>query len=240
MYLFQFSINYDKINLYIQISKSLVFEIFFIFGKLKVIKELMYMNYGYVRVSTHKQKTDRQMSELLEAGIEKKKIFTDKQSGKDFNRENYQKLKKKIKKGDCIFIKSIDRLGRNYTEIINEWNELTKIIHCDIVVLDMSLLDTRERKDNLIGKFISDIVLQILSFVAENERVNIRQRQLEGIKIAKEKGVRFGKPPKELPSNFYDLCEQYKIGNLSISNILSLTNISRATFYRKYKQIINQ
>lgn len=198
------------------------------------------MNYGYVRVSTQKQKTDRQMIELLGAGIEKKKIFTDKQSGKDFNRENYQKLKKKIKKGDCVFIKSIDRLGRNYTEIINEWNELTKIIHCDIVVLDMSLLDTRERKDNLIGKFISDIVLQILSFVAENERVNIRQRQLEGIKIAKEKGVRFGKPPKELPSNFIDLCEQYKTGNISITNILSLTNLSRATFYRKYKEITHQ
>ena len=126
------------------------------------------MNYGYVRVSTQKQKTDRQTIELLEVGLEKRKIYIDKQSGKDFNRENYQKLKKRLKRGDCVFIKSIDRLGRNYTEIINEWNELTKIIHCDIVVLDMSLLDTRERKDNLIGKFIGDIVLQILSFVAEN------------------------------------------------------------------------
>lgn len=199
----------------------------------------MNMNYGYVRVSTQKQKTDRQMIELLDVGIEKKKIFVDKQSGKDFNRENYQKLKKKLKIGDCIFIKSIDRLGRNYTEIINEWNEITKIIQCDIVVLDMSLLDTRERKDNLIGKFISDIVLQILSFVAENERVNIKQRQLEGIKIAKEKGVRFGKPPKELPKNFNHLCEQYKEGNLSIKEILNQSNISRATFYRKFKEQIN-
>lgn len=197
------------------------------------------MNYGYVRVSTQKQKTDRQMVELIETGIDKKKIFVDKQSGKDFNRESYQKLKKKLKKGDCIFIKSIDRLGRNYTEIINEWNEITKIIHCDIVVLDMSLLDTRERKDNLIGKFISDIVLQILSFVAENERVNIKQRQLEGIKIAKEKGVRFGKPPKELPENFDYLCEQYKTGQLTLNNIITLTHISRATFYRKYKEITN-
>lgn len=193
------------------------------------------MNYGYVRVSTQKQKTDRQIIELLGTGLDKKKIFIDKQSGKDFNRENYQRLKKKLKKGDCIFIKSIDRLGRNYTEIINEWNEITKIIHCDIVVLDMSLLDTRERKDNLIGKFISDIVLQILSFVAENERVNIKQRQLEGIKIAKEKGVRFGKPPKELPYNFKELCEQYKTGQITIQEILSNSNISRATFYRKFK-----
>lgn len=193
------------------------------------------MNYGYVRVSTQKQKTDRQMVELIETGIDKKKIFVDKQSGKDFNRESYQKLKKKLKKGDCIFIKSIDRLGRNYTEIINEWNEITKILHCDIVVLDMSLLDTRERKDNLIGKFISDIVLQILSFVAENERVNIKQRQLEGIKIAKEKGVRFGKPPKELPENFDCLCMLYKNGKMSIQEILLLSKISRATFYRKIK-----
>lgn len=195
------------------------------------------MNYGYVRVSTQKQKTDRQMVELLETGLEKRKIYIDKQSGKDFNRENYQKLKKRLKKGDCIFIKSIDRLGRNYTEIINEWNQLTKIMRCDIVVLDMSLLDTRERKDNLIGKFISDIVLQILSFVAENERVNIKQRQMEGIKIAKEKGVRFGKPPKELPDNFDFLLEQYKAGKMSIQEILSLCHLSRATFYRKIKII---
>ena len=193
------------------------------------------MNYGYVRVSTQKQKTDRQLVELIETGLDKKKIFIDKQSGKDFNRENYQKLKKKLKKDDCIFIKSIDRLGRNYTEIINEWNEITKIIHCDIVVLDMSLLDTRERTDNLIGKFISDIVLQILSFVAENERVNIKQRQLEGIKIAKQKGVRFGKPPKELPYNFKELCLQYKAGKLSLQEILTHTHISRATFSRKLK-----
>ncbi len=193
------------------------------------------MYYGYVRVSTQKQKTDRQVIELLEVGINSKKIYIDKQSGKDFNRENYQKLKKKLRKGDCVFVKSIDRLGRNYTEIINEWNEITKIIHSDIVVLDMSLLDTRERTDNLIGKFISDIVLQILSFVAENERTNIKQRQLEGIKIAKEKGVRFGKPPKELPSNFKYLCEQYKLGNLTLQEIITQSNISRATFYRKYK-----
>lgn len=193
------------------------------------------MNYGYVRVSTQHQKTDRQIIELLEAGIESKKIYIDKQSGKDFNRQNYQKLKKKLKKGDCLFVKSIDRLGRNYTEIINEWNEITKIIHCDIVILDMSLLDTRDKNDNLMGKFISDIVLQILSFVAENERVNIRQRQLEGIKIAKEKGVRFGKPPKELPANFNYLCQQYKIGKISLNEIITYSNISKATFYRKYK-----
>ena len=195
------------------------------------------MNYGYVRVSTQHQKTDRQVIELLEAGIDLKKIYIDKQSGKDFNRENYQKLKRKLKKGDCLFVKSIDRLGRNYTEIINEWNEITKIIHSDIVILDMSLLDTREKKDNLIGRFISDIVLQILSFVAENERVNIKQRQLEGIKLAKEKGVRFGKPPKKLPPNFNQLCEQYKSGNISINEIITASNISRATFYRKYKNI---
>ena len=149
--------------------------------------------YGYIRVSSKEQNEDRQVVSLLEAGLKAENIFTDKQSGKDFNRPQYMGLLKKLKKGDVLYIKSIDRLGRNYEEILKQWHILTNEKEIDIAVIDMPLLDTRRGKD-LMGTFISDIVLQILSFVAENERSNIRQRQAEGIAAAKARGVKFGRP----------------------------------------------
>ena len=155
----------------------------------------MKQKYAYIRVSTKEQNEDRQLLAMKELEIPEKCIFIDKQSGKDFERPFYRKMIKKLKKDDILFIKSIDRLGRNYAEILEQWRILTKEIGIDIVVLDMPLLDTRRGKD-LMGTFLSDIVLQILSFVAENERENIRQRQAEGIAAAKARGVRFGRPPR--------------------------------------------
>ncbi len=162
--------------------------------------------YGYVRVSTYDQNEDRQIIALHEIGVVDKNIYMDKQSGKDFNRPQYKKMVRKLQKDDLIYVKSIDRLGRDYDEIQNQWRILTKEKGADIVVLDMPLLDTRRGKD-LIGTFLSDIVLQVLSFVAENERANIRQRQAEGIAAAKARGVQFGRPTKPLPDNFYEMSE---------------------------------
>lgn len=167
------------------------------------------MKYGYVRVSAVDQNIARQLKALKE--IPKKNIYTDKQSGKDFDRPKYKSLVEKLKKGDTLFIQSIDRLGRNYDEIIKQWQYLTKEKEIDIVVIDMPLLDTRKGKD-LMGTFLSDIVLQILSFVAENERRNIKQRQAEGIALAKEKGVKFGRSEKTLPDGFNDMCELWQQG----------------------------
>lgn len=150
------------------------------------------MEYGYVRVSTISQNIDRQMDEMYRLGLNNKQIYIDKQSGKDFNREKYQKLKRKLKKNDLLIVKSIDPLGRDYKMIIEEWHHITKVIEADILVIDMPLVDTRNDASNLVGKLISDIVLQILSFVAETERENIRQRQAEGIRLAKERGVHMG------------------------------------------------
>ena len=164
----------------------------------------MIVKYGYVRVSTKDQNENRQLEAIKQLEISKKNIYVEKISGKDFNRPIYQKLVKKLRPNDLLYIKSIDRLGRNYEEILEQWRILTKEKKVDIVVLDMPLLDTRRGKD-LIGTFLSDIVLQVLSFVAENERSNIKQRQAEGIAVAKAKGVRFGRPPKPLPSNFYKI-----------------------------------
>ena len=160
--------------------------------------------YGYIRVSTREQNEDRQILALKELSIPEKNMFIDKQSGKDFERPQYRKMVRKLKKDDLLYIKSIDRLGRNYSEILEQWRILTKEKGIDIVVLDMPLLDTRRGKD-LMGTFLSDIVLQVLSFVAENERTNIRQRQAEGIAAAKARGVRFGRPPAPLPENFHHL-----------------------------------
>lgn len=157
--------------------------------------------YGYVRVSTKEQNYDRQRIALENVGIKKECIYADKLSGKDFDRPMYNSLLKKLKKDDVLYIKSIDRLGRNYNEVLEQWRILTKEMQVDIVIIDMPLLDTRQGKD-LVGTFISDVVLQLLSFVAENERSNIRQRQTEGIMAAKARGVRFGRPKKELPNNF--------------------------------------
>ena len=196
------------------------------------------MIYGYARVSSKDQKLDRQLVELENYGIAVENIYFDKQSGKDFDRTNYQILKAKLKKGDLLVIKSIDRLGRNYDMIIEEWAYITKSIDCDIVVLDMNLLDTRSENKNLVGKFIADIVLQILSFVAENERTNIKQRQAEGIKIAKENGVKFGRPNKKLPNNFYEVARQYLDKKISFEKALEKTKMTKSTFY-KYLKIEN-
>ncbi len=170
--------------------------------------------YGYIRVSTREQNEDRQLIALRKLSISEKNIFLDKMSGKDFDRPQYRKLVRKLKKDDLLYIKSIDRLGRNYTEILEQWRILTKEKGIDIVVLDMPLLDTRRGKD-LMGTFLSDIVLQVLSFVAENERTTIRQRQAEGIAAAKARGVRFGRPPKTLPENFYSVYQRWKSGKIT-------------------------
>ena len=194
------------------------------------------MNYGYVRVSTIGQNIDRQMDEMYRLGLEKKCIYVDKQSGKDFERPSFKKLKKRLRKGDLLIIKSIDRLGRNYEMIIDEWKSITKDIECDIYVIDCPILDTRNDNDNLVGKFISDIFLQVLSFVAENERENIKQRQAEGIRIAKEKGVKFGSPKAILPPNTNEILDKYI--NKEINNIeaAKLIGISRGTFFRLVKE----
>ena len=170
--------------------------------------------YGYIRVSTREQNEDRQVIALHEVGVPEKNIYMDKQSGKDFNRPQYKKLLRKMKKDDLLRIKSIDRLGRNYEEILAQWRILTKDKGIDIMVLDMPLLDTRRGKD-LMGTFLSDIVLQVLSFVAENERINIRQRQAEGIAAAKARGVRFGRVPKPLPPNFRTVYQRWKHGEIT-------------------------
>lgn len=192
------------------------------------------MIYGYARVSSKDQKLERQLLELEKFGIVKENIYCDKQSGKDFDRTNYKILRSKLRKGDLLVIKSIDRLGRNYNMIIDEWVYITKNINCDIVVLDMNLLDTRS-DNNLVGKFISDIVLQILSFVAEKERDNIKQRQAEGIKIARAKGVIFGRPKQTLPDNYETISNMLINKEITIDQALKKTKMSRSTFYKYLK-----
>ena len=194
------------------------------------------MIYAYIRVSTKHQNIDRQYEEIKALDIADKYIYIDRESGKDFDRTKYQKLIKKLKKDDLLIIKSIDRLGRNYHMILEEWARITKTIGADIKVLDMPLLDTRIEGKNLVGKFISDIVLQVLSFVAENERTNIKQRQAEGIRIAKEKGVKFGRPKAILPPNTNEILSKYI--NKEINNIeaAKLIGISRGTFFRLVKE----
>lgn len=190
------------------------------------------MKYGYVRVSTKEQNIDRQLVEMYAQGLNDKTIFIDKQSGKDFERDKYQKLKEKLKSGDLLIIKSIDRLGRNYDMIIDEWRTLVNDMNVDIQVLDMPLLDTRTEGKNLVGKFISDIVLQILSFVAENERENIKKRQAEGIRIAKEKGKHLGRPKLKLPKNFTIIANQYKKKEITLAEALSSLKMNRSSFYK--------
>ena len=187
------------------------------------------MEYGYARVSTKEQNEQRQIIALEEFGLNLRQIFIDKQSGKDFERANYQRLTRRLKEGDTLVVKSIDRLGRNYGEILEQWRILTKEKSVDIVVLDMPLLDTRQGKD-LMGTFLSDIVLQVLSFVAENERANIRQRQAEGIAAAKARGVRFGRPPKPLPDNYLSTYLQWKSGALTGTAAAKECGMPLATF----------
>ena len=174
----------------------------------------MRMIYGYIRVSTREQNEGRQLIALRELAIQETNIYMDKLSGKDFDRPQYKKLVRRLKKDDLLYIKSIDRLGRDYGEILEQWRILTKEKGVDIVVLDMPLLDTRRGKD-LMGTFLSDIVLQVLSFVAENERTNIRQRQAEGIAAAKARGMRLGRPSKPLPPNFYQVYQAWKAGKIT-------------------------
>jgi DNA invertase Pin-like site-specific DNA recombinase len=193
------------------------------------------MNYGYVRVSTQQQNIDRQLDEMLNQGLVTGSIFIDKQSGKDFERVNYQRLREILKKDDLLIVKSIDRLGRNYKMIMDEWYYLTKVIECDILVLDMPLLDTRSEAKNLVGKFISDIVLQILSFVAETERDNIKQRQTEGIRIAKQQGKHLGRPKLILPDNYYLVILGYKQKTIPMKEVIARLKISKASFYRLLK-----
>lgn len=197
------------------------------------------MNYAYARVSSKEQNLDRQINDFLKFGIEEKNIFSDKESGKDFDRTNYQKLRRKLKKDDLLVIKSIDRLGRNYDMIIEEWSYLTKKIKCNIVVLDMDLLDTRNDNNNLIGKFVVEIVLQILSFVSKNERNNIRIRQKEGIEAAKKKGVKFGRPKTKITPEIHKVFDSYKKKECTLNEALSKTKLSKSTFYYYYKAFLD-
>ena len=194
--------------------------------------------YGYIRVSSKDQKEDRQQIALKEVGVELQNIYVDKQSGKDFKRPQYKKLLRKMKKDDLLYIKSIDRLGRNYEEILQQWRILTKEKGVDIVVLDMPLLDTRRGKD-LMGTFLSDIVLQVLSFVAENERTNIKQRQAEGIAAAKAQGIKFGRPPLPLPDNFYEVHKAWRSKKITLKQAAEACNMPVGTFYGKARKFEN-
>lgn len=195
----------------------------------------MSKKYGYIRVSAKDQNEERQLIALKELDVNLDRIFMDKQSGKDFQRPQYKKMVRGLRKNDLLYIKSIDRLGRNYSEILEQWRILTKERGVDIVVLEMPLLDTRRGKD-LMGTFLSDIVLQVLSFVAENERSNIKQRQAEGIAAAKARGVQFGRPKIEMPDNFMQLVSQWENKKIRLSYVLEVCRISKSTFYRRLNQ----
>ena len=192
--------------------------------------------YGYARVSSMEQNEDRQMIALKKAGVIAGNIFMDKQSGKDFYRVNYEKLVSLLQRGDLLYVMSIDRLGRNYAEIQNQWRILTKEIGADICVLDMPLLDTRNGKD-LMGTFIADLVLQILSFVAENERENIRKRQQQGIEAARKRGVRFGRPEAAVPDNFEVIVKTWENKIISMDEVLGKCQMSRSTFFRRLREM---
>ena len=191
--------------------------------------------YGYARVSARDQKEDRQIIALHEMGVRDKQIYVDKQSGKDFERPQYKKLLRKLDGNSVLFIKSIDRLGRNYADLIEQWRIITKEKGSDIVVLDMPLLDTRKEK-SLLGTFISDLVLTLLSYVAENERLNIKQRQAEGIAAAKARGVRFGRPSKPLPNNFHDIRKQWRGKKLTLKQAANACNMPETTFIDKVQR----
>lgn len=190
--------------------------------------------YGYVRVSDKGQNEDRQLIAMLEMQVARQNIYIDKQSGKDFNRPMYKRLMQKVKPDDLICVKSIDRLGRNYEEILEQWKLITKEKKVDICVLDMPLLDTRRGKD-LMGTFLSDIVLALLSYVAESERVNIRQRQAEGIAAAKARGVQFGRMPRPLPENFHEVCQRWQRKEISVSEAAMECGMPQTTFYERAK-----
>ena len=189
-------------------------------------------SYGYMRVSSKEQNEDRQKIALIEMGVPENNIYMDKQSGKDFERTQYKRLLRKLNENSVLYIKSIDRLGRNYGELNEQWRIITKEKKADIVVIDMPLLDTRREK-NLLGTFISDVVLALLSYVAENERINIKQRQAEGIAAAKARGVKFGRPPLPIPQNFYQMHKDWRAGKITIEEAAKACNMCPKTFYSK-------
>ena len=193
------------------------------------------MMYGYIRVSSTDQNEDRQLVALRRQGLPEQNIYLDKQSGKTFNRPEYKKLLRRLQEGDLLYLPSIDRLGRNYEEVQNQWRILTREIRVDICVLDMPLLDTRRGKD-LMGTFIADLVLQILSFVAQNERELIRRRQAEGIAAAKAKGIKFGRPAADLPDDFVQIIQRWEHKELSLYEVLELCEISESTFFRRLRE----
>ena len=188
--------------------------------------------YGYMRVSSKEQNEDRQKIALTEMGVPENNIYMDKQSGKDFERTQYKRLLRKLNENSVLYIKSIDRLGRNYGELNEQWRIITKEKKADIVVIDMPLLDSRREK-NLLGTFISDVVLALLSYVAENERTNIKQRQAEGIAAAKARGVKFGRPPLPIPENFYQMHKDWRAGKITIEEAAKVCNMCPKTFYSK-------
>lgn len=192
--------------------------------------------YGYVRCSSKEQNTDRQIIALKDVGVPEEQIYVDKQSGKNFDRPQYKRLLRKLDNNSVLFVKSIDRLGRNYTELNEQWRIITKEKGADIVVVDMPLLDTRKEK-SLLGTFISDIVLALLSYVAENERINIRQRQAEGIAAAKARGVKFGRPSNPLPENFYDVHRQWREKRLTLKQAAKACSLPESTFYDKARAL---
>lgn len=192
--------------------------------------------YAYVRVSSKEQNLDRQLNALVPYNVEKKNVFCDYQSGKDFKRPGYKKMIRRMKAGDLLIIKSIDRLGRNYNEILAQWQYITKKIGADILVLDMSLLDTREKDGNLTGVFIADMVLQILAYVAQTEREFIHQRQKEGIAAAKENGRKIGRKRMDMPDEFETICRMYLQGDLTIRGAAAQLGVNYSTFYRRFRE----
>ena len=199
-------------------------------GRQKYVEDINI--YGYMRVSSKEQNEDRQKIALTEMGVPENNIYMDKQSGKDFERTQYKRLLRKLNENSVLYIKSIDRLGRNYGELNEQWRIITKEKKADIVVIDMPLLDTRREK-NLLGTFISDVVLALLSYVAENERINIKQRQAEGIAAAKARGVKFGRPPLPIPQNFYQMHKDWRAGKITIEEAAKACNMCPKTFYSK-------
>ncbi|MCL2410306.1 MAG: recombinase family protein [Treponema sp.] len=193
------------------------------------------VEYGYIRVSSMEQNEARQVLALGEVGVFGEQVFVDKQSGKDFDRPQYAELMKKLREGDLLYIQSIDRLGRNYEEIQNQWRIITKEVKADVVVLDMELLDTRRYKD-LMGTFIADLVLQVLSFVAQHERENIRKRQAQGIAAAQARGVQFGRPALSVPDDFGDLVKKWRKKQITLNEILNICEMSKSTFYRRLRE----
>ena len=220
------------------LHRDFIFYIIYSTVYLAFDKEMVKIIIGYARVSTLNQNEDRQLIDLTGYGVPLKNIYIDKQSGKDFIRPEYMKMYKRLKKNDVLVIKSIDRLGRNYTEILDEWKLITHKKGADIVVLDMPLLDTTKSKD-LFGTFIADLVLQLLSFVAENERINIRQRQAEGIAAAKKRGVRFGRPPMKIPDNYMENYILWKDKKISAQEGADNCNLPLWAFYRFGNKIFN-